>query len=128
MADSPSIEQFARGDFDPAAFSHREHVRMGFEMLRRYSFPEAALRYSDALRSMTRRIGRPQIFHQTITVAFLSLIAESLATHEFADFEAFANANPELLSPSALARWYRPERLAQEAARRTFVLPEIFAD
>jgi hypothetical protein len=118
------VARFERGDFDPSAFSHREHVRLGFEMLRRYSFPEAALRFSKALRSMTQRIGKPQIFHQTITIAFLSLIAEGLAAAEYADFESFAAAHPQLMDKSALARWYGPERLATEAARQTFVLPD----
>ncbi len=41
-----------------------------------------------------------------------------------ADFQAFERANPDLMDGSALARWYRPERLAMEAARRTFLLPD----
>jgi hypothetical protein len=41
-----------------------------------------------------------------------------------ADFLAFERANPDLMDRSVLARWYRPERLALEAARRTFLLPD----
>jgi hypothetical protein len=128
MAEALSVEQFARGEFDASAFSHREHVRMGFEMLRRYSFPEAALRYSEALQSMTRRIGKPQVFHQTVTIAFLALIGEGLTTGDYPDFDCFAAAHPELMQKSAIARWYRPERLAQDVARRTFVLPNLLED
>ena len=97
---------------------------MGFEMLRRHNFSESAHHYSLALRTMAARAGRPEAFHQTTTIAFLSLIAERMQGMEAADFDAFEQANPDLMAKSALAHWYRPERLALEAARRTFLLPD----
>lgn len=118
------LDRFMRGETDAAAFPHREHVRMGFEMLRRYDFAEAALHYSRSLRAMVARKGKPQAFHQTVTIAFLSLIAERMDAGGGADFESFAHVNSDLLDKSALARWYSSERLATEAARRTFLLPE----
>ena len=69
--------------------------------------------------------GNPQAFHQTITIAFLSLIAERMQQcGSSADFEALVGAYPELLDKRALSRWYPAERLVSEAARRTFLLPE----
>jgi hypothetical protein len=118
------LGQFIRGEVDPGRFPHREHVRMGFEMLRRHNFEEAALHYCGALRAMTARAGKPMAFHQTITIAFLALIAERMQAAEHSDFASFADANPDLIDKSALKRWYRPERLATDAARRTFLLPE----
>ena len=118
-----SLEQFVRGEFDLAAFPHREHVRMGFEMLRRHDFAETAFTFSATLRAMTVRAGKPQAFHQTVTIAFLALIAERLDSGDYADFDSFASANPDLLEKSALTRWYPSERLATDAARRTFLLP-----
>ena len=117
------LARFVRGELDPRAFPHREHVRMAFEMLRRHSFVETALHYSQALRTMTEKIGKPEVFHQTLTIAFLSLIAERLHTGGAQDFESFAAANPDLMDKSAVARCYPPERLALDAARRTFILP-----
>ena len=118
------LAQFIRGEVDPGRFPHREHVRMGFEMLRRHNFEAAALHYCGALRAMTARAGKPMAFHQTITIAFLALIAERMEAAEHSDFASFAGANPDLIDKSALKRWYRPERLATDAARRTFLLPE----
>ena len=118
------LTQFIRGEVDPGSFPHREHVRMGFEMLRRHNFEEAALHYCGALRAMTARAGKPMAFHQTITIAFLALIAERIDSGDYADFDAFANANADLFEKSALSRWYPAERLATEAARRTFLLPK----
>ena len=120
----PDLERFMRGEVAASEFPHREHVRMGFEMLRRYDFAEAVFRYSRTLQGMTARIGKPQAFHQTVTVAFLALIAERIELGHPADFESFARDNADLLDKSALARWYPPGRLATDAARRTFLLPE----
>jgi hypothetical protein len=118
------LARFARGDVDPADFPHREHVRMGFEMLRRHNFSESAHHYSLALRTMAARAGKPDAFHQTTTIAFLSLIAERMLCMDATDFIAFERANPDLMQKSVLSRWYRSERLAMDAARRTFLLPD----
>ncbi len=118
------LERFVRGEVDAAAFPHREHVRMGFEMLRRHDFAETVFHYSAAVRAMAARVGKPQAFHQTVTIAFLALIAERLESGDYADFDAFARAHVELFEKSVLARWYSSGRLATEAARRTFLLPE----
>jgi hypothetical protein len=123
-ADCPELGRFVRGEIAAADFPHREHVRMAFEMLRRHDFPETVLHFSRALRTMAQRVGKPQVFNQTVTIAFLSLIAERLDGGEWSDFAAFARDNPDLLEKGALARWYRPERLASARARRTFLLPE----
>jgi hypothetical protein len=96
---------------------------MAFLMLRRHDFAESVLLYSRALRAMTTRAGKPQAFHQTVTIAFLSLIAERLEAGQWHGFSAFARDNPDLLDRGVLARWYRPERLASASARRTFLLP-----
>jgi hypothetical protein len=123
-ADCADLERFLRGELDAASFPHREHVRMGFELLGRHDFPETVLHFSRALRAMAARAGRPEAFHQTVTVAFLALIAERMAGGRWDDFVSFARHNPDLIDKRALARWYRPERLASVVARRTFILPD----
>ena len=122
--EAAELERFVRGESDAANFPHREHVRMAFEMLRRHDFAETAWLYSRALRLMTARVGKPEAFNQTTTIAFLSLIAERLERGGAPDFAAFVRAHPEMLDKRALSRWYRPDQLATEIARRTFVLPE----
>jgi hypothetical protein len=126
--DCPELVRFVRGEIDPTLFPPREHVRMAFEMLRRHDFATTAQHYSQALRLMSSRAGRPQAFNQTLTIAFLSLIAEPLAgAADLPDFAAFLAAHPQLLDKGALVRWYSPERLASELARRTFLLPDLSA-
>jgi hypothetical protein len=117
LPDCPELAAFARGELDAASFPHREHVRMAFEMLRRHDFVTTAQRYSQALRVMSSRACKPQAFNQTI--------AECLdGAAGCADFAAFLAAQPQLLDKGALLRWYSPERLASDSARRTFLLPD----
>lgn len=126
VTDTPGEElgRFIRGEIDPARLPHRDHVRMGFELLRRHSFVESALHYSQGLRQMTARVGKPQAFHQTVTIAFLALIAERMESNPCPDFESFIAANADLCDKAILRRWYSSERLGSESARRTFLLPE----
>jgi hypothetical protein len=118
------LERFVRGETDARMFPHEQHVRMGFEMLRRHDFAETAYLYSCALRALVERAGRPQVFNQTVTIAFLSLIAERMQIGNVADFADFAARNLDLFDKSVLSRWYRPERLATEIARSGFILPD----
>ena len=118
------LARFMRGELDPVSFPHRDHVRMGFEMLRRHSFVESALHYSQGLRQMTARVGKPQAFHQTVTIAFLALIAERMESNSHLDFDSFIRANADLADKAILRRWYSAERLGSDSARRTFVLPD----
>jgi hypothetical protein len=120
----PELARFVRGETDAACFPHREHVRMAFEMLRRHDFAESVWLFSRALRAMTAKAGKPQAFNQTVTIAFLSLIAERMELSPPADFDAFAREHAELLDKAALARWYPRERLASDLTRRIFVLPQ----
>lgn len=111
------------GRLDPEQFPHREHVRLGFEMLRRYSFAEAALRFGNGLRRLTEKVGKPEVYNETITIAFLALIGERLARNAQSDWAEFIAANSELADKKILERWYDAGELKSEIARKTFVLP-----
>jgi len=122
-AETELLERFLRNEVDNRHFHHADHVRVGFELLRRERFCDAVATYRAALRKIAARAGNPDAYHETITVAFLALIAEHAAGAEHADFEAFAAANPELMDKSILQRWYGAERLGSNLARKTFILP-----
>jgi hypothetical protein len=122
--DDAALDRFLGGMQSNEDFRHRDHVRVAFGMLGRYAFAEAAHLFARELRAIAARAGRPAAYHETITLAFLSLIAEHRCARRFDSFDQFADANPELLDKTMLLRWYTPERLESEAARRTFLLPE----
>jgi hypothetical protein len=112
------------GRLDPKQFPHREHVRLAFEMLNRYPFPEALARFAKGLRQLAIKGGKPEAYHETITAAFLALIGERRLVNSASNWEEFATQNAELLSKDLLRDWYEPEVLNSVVARRTFVLPK----
>jgi hypothetical protein len=121
--DDTALDRFLSGQQSNDDFRHRDHVRVAYALLGRYPFAEAAHLFARELRAIATRAGRPGAYHETITLAFLSLIAEHSNARRFETFDDFAHANPELLEKATLLRWYTPERLESEAARRTFLLP-----
>ena len=115
------------GTLDPAEFPHRAHVRFAFEMLARHSFGEAITRFSHGVRHLAANVGKPQIYHETITVGFLAVIGERRALMNGGSWADFAAENPDLLDKDALLRWYSAEQLQSELARKVFCLPRSTA-
>lgn len=123
----PSLESFEAGTLDPGRFRHRDHVRMAWLTLRRDPLPRALERFAEGLRRFARAAGKPQLYHETVTYAYLLVIHERMQQRPEGDtWEAFASAHPDLLiwKPSVLERYYREETLASDLARRVFLMPD----
>jgi hypothetical protein len=122
------IKQFEDGITPAASFHHADHVRLAFEYLCRYSALEALEKFSAALRRFAAAQGKPQLYHETITWAYLLLIRERMArAGRSQTWEEFAARNPDLLiwKGGVLATLYRQETLDSDFARHTFVLPDL---
>jgi hypothetical protein len=120
------IEEFERGHV-PAGFHHADHVRVAFAYVAEYPFLEAVARFCAVLRRFAAAQGKPQLYHETITWAYLLLIRERMARAGRAQtWEEFAERNPDLLiwKGGVLVTLYRPETLDSDLARHTFVLPD----
>jgi hypothetical protein len=127
LTDAEFIASFEDGSLPNSAFHHRDHVRLAWLYLRRHPPLEALARFADGLRRFATANGHPGLYHETITWAFLLLIRERMERGEAGGtWDGFAQANPDLLSwkPSILDRYYRPETLGSEVARRVFVMPD----
>jgi hypothetical protein len=117
------LADFEAGRIGPAQLPHREHVRVGYELLERPPFPEALLHLARGLRRLAAKAGKPEAYHETITAAFLALISERRLRGGYANFDDFAAANPDLFRKGFLEEIYGPEALRSPVARRTFILP-----
>ena len=111
------------GALDPGKFPHREHVRFAYGMLERYPFGEAVARFSRGVKLLAAKAGRPEVYHETITVAFLALINERRVRRAVENWHVFARDNSDLFDKGCLDRWYTPEELKSDLARRAFCLP-----
>lgn len=112
------------GALDPAMFPHAEHVRLAYELLGRYPFGDAVARFSRGLKLLAAKGGRPEVYHETITVAFLALIGERRMRVKHADWREFKTHNSDLLDKRCLERWYDADYLRSDVTRKTFCLPE----
>ena len=112
------------GALDPSKFPHQDHVRLASGMLEHYPFGEAVARFSRGLKLIAAKAGRPEVYHETITVAFLAVIGERRARSLSKSWTEFKEQNGDLLDKRCLERWYDAEQLGSDLARRTFCLPE----
>jgi hypothetical protein len=100
---------------------------MGFLYLCRYPVLEALDRFSASLLRIATAHGKPKLYHETITWAFLLLIRERLArTGSQQTWTEFAAGNEDLLNwkDNVLKKYYRGETLSSDLARTTFLFPD----
>lgn len=126
MRDEEFVAAFEACTLPPSQFDHRNHVRLAFLYLKDAPLLPALTHFRDSLQRYATSLGAATKYHETITFAFLFLIHERMQREAFAEFDAFADANPDLFGP-VLARYYAKETLASDFARRVFVMPDAFS-
>ena len=119
------IDSFETCNIDVNIFGHVDHVGVAYEMLRRYDFLKATVRYADSINTIANKVGAAHKFNMTITLAFLSLIAERMEVTLHDTFDEFISQNQDLLSRNFLEQWYLPERLQCDLARTVFLMPNV---
>jgi hypothetical protein len=126
LKDAELLRQFEDTSLPAAEFSHRQHVRVAWFFVRRHGMPGALTAFSDALRRFADAKGAHQLFHVTVTWAYLLLIHERQERCRAAAWDRFALENADLLTwkPSVLDRYYTADTLWSERARRSFVMPD----
>jgi hypothetical protein len=127
MTDDEFISRFEDGSLANESFHHADHVRMAFLYLRRYPAIESLQRFSEGIIKFAAAKGKPGLYHETITWAFLLLIRERIARAGLEQtWTEFAAHNADLLNwkENILKNYYTEETLASDLARTTFVLPD----
>jgi hypothetical protein len=127
MSDHELIASFENASLDNAAFHHADHVRMAFLYLSRYPVLEALQRFTALLARFAAAKGKPELYHETITWAFLLLIRERMARSPGPQtWRQFAAGNPDLLNwkDNILKKYYRDETLSSDLAKRVFLFPD----
>jgi len=124
MTDAQLLEQFERGTLEP--FHHADHLHVAFAYLNQYPPEEALARFCSGLKHFAALHGKANRYHETVTWAYVCLIRQRMAETEPQTWEAFAQANPDLLvwKDGILGRYYREETLASERAQKIFVFPD----
>lgn len=120
------VAAFEGGDIPPGDFRHRDHVRLAWTYLCQAPLDGALARFTTRLKDFAASAGHPEKYHETITWAYMVLINERMQRGADGSWQAFADANPDLLDyeNSILNCYYTPETLGSALARKNFLMPD----
>ena len=128
MTDHEFIDRFESGEVPESAFHHADHVRLAFAYLRNYPVLPALEKFSTALKHFASSHGKTQLYNETITCAYIFLIAERIARSgtQKPEWDHFVEENPDLLvwKNGILTHYYEDATLKSDLARRSFILPD----
>jgi len=127
MEDEEFIERFADCTLPNGSFHHRDHIKMVWLYLRRYSILEALTRFTEGLKRFATANGNPNFYHETITWAYVFLIRERMERNgREQSWKEFVDENVDLFDwkNNILNSYYRGETLHSELAREIFVFPD----
>ena len=121
------LDRFVDTTLPADQFHHQQHVQVAWTFVRRHGMPAALSEFTSAIKRFAAAKGATGLYHETITWAFVLLIAERQARQPAATWDEFAAGNADLLvwKPSILNRYYSKELLSSDLARRTFLMPDL---
>jgi hypothetical protein len=101
-------------------------VHVVWAYLREMPWQQALARFQAALKRFAAHHDKPNLYHETITCAYVLLINDRMQRSAASSFDEFCRDNADLLTwkPSILERYYHADTLKSELARRTFVFPD----
>ncbi len=143
MNDDEFLAGFEACTLARSEWTHEAHVRMAWLYLTRYPLSEALKRVRSGIQQLNDTFSKAETvqeqsrppcghqpkqsggYHDTITVAFVRLIAARLRDDD--TFLAFRDRNPDLFDHTltALLRHYTKKRLHSAKAKRTFIEPDL---
>ena len=98
MTDDELIAKMEDGTLAANEFHHADHVQLAWAYLARDDFAPALARFVASLKAFAARMGKADLYHETLTCAWFALIQQrNRAAGEHARWEDFMRANPDLL-------------------------------
>jgi hypothetical protein len=124
MTNSEVIERFETTL--PEEFHHADHVRLAYAYLSEFPLLQAIERFTTALRDYAKGRGKSDLYHETISLAYLFLIHDRMVRTRETAWDRFAADNPDLFARNheILARYYRDATLQSDLSRSVFLFPD----
>jgi hypothetical protein len=124
MTDQEFLRALELCELPENEFGHAAHIRAAYLYLQGAGFAGALERIRSAIRNYARHLGKADRYHETITVAYVSLIQQHICERgDGGGWAVFVRDNPELLQPGLLLQFYPKAQLDSELARKVFLLP-----
>jgi hypothetical protein len=126
MTDVELTRALERGEIANANFHHVSHLRVAWVYLvESSSVQQAGNKMRDTLRRFAAGAGKPQKYHETITLFWVHLLSRAYAASRGGCLEDIVRANPQLLEKNFPLAYYSVERLFSDEARTSWVEPDL---
>ncbi len=132
FSDDEFTRLFVKQAWPLEQWHHREHVRLAYLYLTRYSFSEAADRIRVGIKAhnaANKIFDTPTSgYHETMTIAWLRLVQFVIGAYgQCATSDEFCDDHPELMERKALRLFYSRDLFMSSAAKMSFVEPDLTA-
>jgi len=126
LADLEFVQAFEACELSNESFHHRDHIRLAWIYLQRYGELEARRHIAEAIRKFAAHHGKSDKYHETLTVAWLRLVANAMSQAPgAASFDELTMVSPELLDKRTIEKFYSTAALSSEDARTSWVEPDL---
>ena len=124
MTDVELTRALERGEIKD--FHHASHLHVAWVYLAESSsVQQAANKMRDTLRRFAAAAGKPQKYHETITLFWVHLLSRAHTASGGEHLEEIVHANPQLLEKNFPLAYYSAERLFSNEARISWVEPDL---
>jgi hypothetical protein len=124
MTDVELTRALERGEIKD--FHHASHLHVAWVYLAESSsVRQAANKMRKTLRQFAAAAGKPEKYHETITLFWVHLLSRGRAAGYVERLEDIVQANPQFLEKNFPLVYYSAERLFSDEARTSWVEPDL---
>ena len=124
MTDAELARALERGEVSD--FHHASHLHVAWAYLAESpSAEQAANKMSQTLRRFAAGAGKPEKYHETMTLFWVKLLSHAHALNPGRCLKDVVRANPQLLEKNLPLNYYSRERLFSDEARSSWVQPDL---
>jgi hypothetical protein len=126
MTDVELTRALERGQIANEDFRHASHLHVAWVYLNESSsLEQAANKMRNTLQRFAAAAGKPEKYHETITLFWVRLLSGAYTTGREGHLEEIVRANPQLLEKNFPLAYYSTERLFSDEARISWVEPDL---
>ena len=126
MTDAELTRALERGEIASESFHHASHLHVAWVYLAESSSAQqAANKMRETLRRFAAAAGKPEKYHETITLFWVHLLSRTYAARGGEPLEEIVDQNPQLLEKNFPLTYYSAGRLFSDEARTSWVEPDL---
>ena len=127
ITDEKFLAQFESQTLNPELFDHYGHLRLAWLYLNKYPLETAIDKVTNGIATYASSLGATDKFQHTLTEAIVRIMANRLNCSNEDSLKAFLVTNQDLVDDicSVVKLHYSDERLNSDAARTSFVAPDL---